>query len=828
MKPLRLAIRGLGPHADTEIRLEDLASPLAVCAPYGTGKTTLLEAMLFCLYGRGGWYTDSVYDMLTQNGAGEASIALTFEEAGRLHVAQRSIKVTPATRKQTATLSRLEAAGLAPVAGPKVGDFERAVAGLVGDYETFMATCFLSQNRRGDLIGQPGEPDLVARRRQVFNDLIGASALDAIEEDLAEIQRKSVSVAEELEAQLAAEPDPAEAIQNELATCAAAERDLHAEQAALAEAESALETARRALRDAEGDDAQLKAQIERHEQSQAQESALRQRAESIGGECRELAARAQGLEKAQAESRELDALLRARKDLQDRRERHQAWKRWDDRRAELAAAVTLAETRVATLEAVPGCDAETIALATTADALLARGRALKAENEAKELLNKKRRERRADLTGALDRKRGLLGELDRRLADKPVTPMGERCAPCPLMREWAGLPSQIETLRSELAGSEKAVAAIEADEALEDLTEIRAAYERAASAGKSVAAARQASQDLAKAKSESETARNQLNEHAAGQPPKVDDPSDQLKAAQDRIDLLAGAPERVKTCELARADLARKRDELAAVEKDLAEAKRRTCALQPAADSARKALEDRRRQREALATRVDEATAQVARLRESVTALVERLARGRARLEHLDARRKQAAEKRARVAVLRDDIEGLKDLRQCFGPRGVRQILIDNAAPELEAIAADLFERATGGRMRLRIATQRVNQDDSIAEDFKILVTDERGERDALRYSGGQLQLIIILFRLAVALWVGRLHGRRPDCLVLDEAFDRLGAEGTEDMLRVLEHLADQIGMIIVVTHDPLIAQRMRSHVRLEKQFSGVLIHVAA
>jgi DNA repair exonuclease SbcCD ATPase subunit len=86
--------------------------------------------------------------------------------------------------------------------------------------------------------------------------------------------------------------------------------------------------------------------------------------------------------------------------------------------------------------------------------------------------------------------------------------------------------------------------------------------------------------------------------------------------------------------------------------------------------------------------------------------------------------------------------------------------------------------------------------------------------------------LIQILFRISVSLWVGKLRGHKPECLIMDETFDKLGAEGTEDLMRVLETLQGQVSQIIVVTHDPLIAERMASQVRLARSFSGVSVEM--
>ena len=179
-----------------------------------------------------------------------------------------------------------------------------------------------------------------------------------------------------------------------------------------------------------------------------------------------------------------------------------------------------------------------------------------------------------------------------------------------------------------------------------------------------------------------------------------------------------------------------------------------------------------------------------------------------------------------RIGELGMKLEGLRLLRQCFGPHGVRQILMDAVAPELEAIADDLFQRATDGQQRLRIATQTANKDGSLAETFDILIQDGRGERDVLEHSGGELQLIRILFRIAVVLWIGRLRGQKADCLFLDEAFDQLGTKGTNEMLAILEYLRDHFGLIVVITHDPAIGSRLGSMVWLDKGMSGVHLTV--
>ena len=213
-----------------------------------------------------------------------------------------------------------------------------------------------------------------------------------------------------------------------------------------------------------------------------------------------------------------------------------------------------------------------------------------------------------------------------------------------------------------------------------------------------------------------------------------------------------------------------------------------------------------------------------AKLHQAASELHGDIGRQEAALETAQRHAQVQAERQVTVKQLTDKANVLDDLTACFGPKGVRQILIDASAPELEEIADQLFEVATEGRMRLRISTQKALKGGGTAEDFGIMIKDARGERDATEHSGGELQLISILFRVSVSLWIARLKGVQPGCLFLDEAFDRLGVDGAQDLLRVLDSLSDRIGLIAVVTHDHQIADRLQSQIRVVKNSTGATI----
>ena len=331
-------------------------------------------------------------------------------------------------------------------------------------------------------------------------------------------------------------------------------------------------------------------------------------------------------------------------------------------------------------------------------------------------------------------------------------------------------------------------------------------------------------QRSAKAQAQIRTLEKHLEEDIAPVGEAPEDSTPKLREAQATVDSLSGAPDRLRACEQARADLGTAEKHLAEQQPAILAATERLASYRATETLLTERLEDLRRQareaKDGLATAEHERD----KARGAVEIHQHALGRCEAILESATKALEAHEAKRRQVQDLATRRGTLDDLVACFGVRGVRQILTDAAAPELEDLADGLFEVATQGRMRLRIATQRLLKDGSTAEDFAIMVKDSAGERDVTAHSGGELQLCAILFRIAVALWIARLKGRKPDCLFLDEAFDRLGAAGADDLMRAIDAMADRFGLIALVTHDPHIAARMRSQVNVTRSAGGARI----
>ena len=184
MKVTDIKVEHIGPHANTQMDLQDKPSIIAITGSNGAGKTFLLEAVPACLYGVFPTRPGSIYDRITNGFEGKAILALEFEMSGQRYIAKRILKRKGKTttseaslfiNKQPDSLIAPSLQDIAPIAGPKVKDFEAAIVNLLGTQDTFLASVFSSQRNTGDICdSRPAE------RKAVFAKLLGLERFDQV------------------------------------------------------------------------------------------------------------------------------------------------------------------------------------------------------------------------------------------------------------------------------------------------------------------------------------------------------------------------------------------------------------------------------------------------------------------------------------------------------------------------------------------------------------------------------------------------------------------------------------------------------------------------
>jgi DNA repair exonuclease SbcCD ATPase subunit/DNA repair exonuclease SbcCD nuclease subunit len=824
--PHKLTLDHVGPHENTTVDFDKCQSLMAITADPGTGKTWLMECWAALFWGEFLWWNGSWAKAQTIGYSGKSRIEGEFSRNGHRYRAER---IFSAKGHVSALLYDLDSATPnEPIAGPKNGDFIQASTNIVGTLKSAAATWLMSQHEMYDMVGVPGAQGLDELRRSIFLPMVGADCLDPIEKAAAIAITPLRGALSECQAQLGASEDFDREILEERALIDQRKRiNLPERRNDLLKAEENLEKLRCQLRDAQGDDATLNAQIAEYERAQKAAQDAQKRVEQLTAECKTLEERAAGLEQAAADAHNLQNAITYREALQQQLVKYQTRDKWELLQDHLFSQVASASKQVETLEQVPGCDEDTKALALTLDDCLEEYRKARAENDAIAQRNQSRSEKRRDFQDEIARLSSQIHGIETRLSRKPETPFGERCAPCPLLKEYADLPTELDNLKQRLEATQTALSAIAPDEETTDLTALIQRGQQARSAAEQVKAAEETVKRLDAAREAMGAAQRALDEVIKGEPEKVDDPRLQLAQVQKEIDTLAGAPERVKTCEQAALDLHDKGMALRdLIHRVLAEAESACAKSKPIADSARSALTDRESQRSALIAQIAELEKTVSDLRKEIESLTGDIARHETRIEEL-VRREQEHHKRAeRARELQDEIDALSDIRWIFGVKGVKQLIIDAEACELSKHCDILLDRATGGTKRMRVSTQAVNGDGSISEAFDILATDDKSERDISRFSGGEREILRAIFRLAIIRWLGERRGIKQESIWFDEPFTAFGENDSGIIpFRSALDLLD-VNKFVTITHMTALSSTMPSVVCLKKHYCGVSVEV--
>src|ERR1700754_817948 len=159
MRPLELQIEGFTAFRDRQVVDFESLGLFVITGPTGAGKTSILDAMVFALYGQvprlGGKQGTSELIAL---GTAQARVRFEFAIAGRgrYRVARRLSRKAA----QTATFERLDGEAWTPVCDRGgVRECDRAIHELLGlDFDAFCRAVVLPQGEfHRFLKGDPGE-----------------------------------------------------------------------------------------------------------------------------------------------------------------------------------------------------------------------------------------------------------------------------------------------------------------------------------------------------------------------------------------------------------------------------------------------------------------------------------------------------------------------------------------------------------------------------------------------------------------------------------------------------------------------------------------------
>ncbi len=185
MRPLRLELKGFTSFRDpVEVDFRNL-DLFAISGPTGSGKSSLLDAMTYALYGRVERVGDRVSQLISQ---GQSRMAVTLEyEVGRERY--RITRSTAAKGASKILLERSQDDGWiqAGEGADRVRDADRLIAGTIGlTYDGFTRSVLLPQGKFAELL--VGDPK---KRRDILTELLGLSLFKRMAERAGQIEKEA-------------------------------------------------------------------------------------------------------------------------------------------------------------------------------------------------------------------------------------------------------------------------------------------------------------------------------------------------------------------------------------------------------------------------------------------------------------------------------------------------------------------------------------------------------------------------------------------------------------------------------------------------------------
>jgi exonuclease SbcC len=267
----------------------------------------------------------------------------------------------------------------------------------------------------------------------------------------------------------------------------------------------------------------------------------------------------------------------------------------------------------------------------------------------------------------------------------------------------------------------------------------------------------------------------------------------------------------------------------------------------PDAQTALEAAEEHVRR---LATAIDEDRAALEKIGADIAALTALVQEFRSREQEAALLRTQERTANNRLVVAQQELRALEtqqerkrkqeelrethrrdkvlyeELRLAFGKNGIPAMIIETVIPELETTANDLLSRMTDGRMHITLTTQREKVTGGVAETLDIQIADELGTRAYEMFSGGEAFRINFAIRVALSQLLARRAGAHLTTLFIDEGFGTQDEDGRNKLVEAITAVQDDFDMILVITHIDELRDSFPVHIMLEKTGDGSRISV--
>jgi len=845
MIPVRLEVKNFLPYRSPDVLRFEGIHLACLTGVNGAGKSSLLDAITWALWGKARAKRDEELIHLGQN---DMYIQLDFEQEGAIYQVIRRRARGKRGQGSLDLFILKEDGKRTTITEPSMRQTQSKINDLLRlDYETFVHSAFLQQGKADAFTTKSP-----AERKKILSDILGldqwALYEDVVKERLKEISNQLHYFEQriaEIDAELSRKPGLQADLEEATKNHAEAEATREAAETRLKEVEHAPGE----LTNAQENKAERERRLREHERDLEEvESRITRQLEQIADYQEIINAEAeietgyQTLQDARDTSRELNEKLKQIRSLDD--ERYELRSQLNSARTRLESERDTLIERIQELEAVSGADYETEL--TEVRENIAELQAKELERDSVEGQINDLRADHAKLGAKLDSITNEGKELGERLEQLKAAPAD--AATCPLCgqplspkhrsdligelnREIEGRRADFTKVRenrqdieTDIAAQRQLVATM-TDElsALQGL--LSKAGELESQKRNAAESTRRLQEDRARlaaveAELENETYASDVRERLA----MLDGQKSELGYDEDSHDHAQKQLEEHDQYEKLFTRLSIARESLPGLEQGLEDARTRKERLEAAKLEAENEIVGLDAEINRLAALVEEyhqRDEEVRRQRTLERTAYERLVSARQALEALKSQAERKTELVQRRTQTREQEALYNELKRAFGKNGIPAMIIETAIPELEATANTLLARMTDGRMHLRLNTQREKVTGGIAETLDIEIADELGTRNYEMYSGGEAFRINFAIRVALSQMLARRAGAHLRTLFIDEGFGTQDDQGRTKLVEAINAIQEEFDLILVITHIDELRDSFPVHIMVDKTSSG-------
>lgn len=188
----------------------------------------------------------------------------------------------------------------------------------------------------------------------------------------------------------------------------------------------------------------------------------------------------------------------------------------------------------------------------------------------------------------------------------------------------------------------------------------------------------------------------------------------------------------------------------------------------------------------------------------------------------------EAEQLRGELAKSEGRLRILKELVAAFGKSGIPALLMEQAIPDLEAVANDVLSTLSDGRMSVSLRSQRETKSKTISETLDVVILSDQGERAYESFSGGERMRVDLALRFALSMLLASRAGARCELMVLDEAAAPLDQQGQQLFVECLTRLAERFATILVISHVEALKDQFPVCLQVTKNDDGSHVEVVS